>query len=48
MPVYNERETFRTVFEELLAKSISDTEIEIVLIESNSTDGTREDVLALG
>ena len=47
MPVYNERETFRTVFEELLAKSIADTEIEIILIESNSTDGTREDVLAL-
>jgi glycosyltransferase involved in cell wall biosynthesis len=47
MPVYNERETFRGVFEELLAKEIADTEIEIVLIESNSTDGTREDVLAL-
>ena len=47
MPVYNERETFRTVFEELLGKSIPDTDMEIVLIESNSTDGTREDVLAL-
>jgi glycosyltransferase involved in cell wall biosynthesis len=47
MPVYNERETFRTVFKELLAKSIPNTEIEIVLVESNSTDGTREDVLAL-
>jgi glycosyltransferase involved in cell wall biosynthesis len=47
MPVYNERETFRDVLKELLAKEIVDTEIEIVLIESNSTDGTREDVLAL-
>jgi glycosyltransferase involved in cell wall biosynthesis len=47
MPVYNERETFRTVFEELLAGSTADTEIEIVVVESNSTDGTREDVLAL-
>ena len=46
MPVYNERETFRTVFEELLAKSIPDTEIDIIIVESNSTDGTRDDVLA--
>jgi glycosyltransferase involved in cell wall biosynthesis len=47
MPVYNERETFRSVFKELLEKSIPDTEIEVVLVESNSTDGTREEVLTL-
>ncbi len=46
MPVYNERETFRTVFEELLAKSLPDTEIDIIIVKSNSTDGTRDDVLA--
>ena len=46
MPVYNERETFRTVFEELIAKTIPDTEIDIIIVESNSTDGTRDDVLA--
>jgi hypothetical protein len=48
MPVYNEKNTFREVFELLLAKTIPGFEIEICLIESNSTDGTREDVLAYG
>jgi glycosyltransferase involved in cell wall biosynthesis len=47
MPVYNERETFRSVFKELLAKTIPNTEIEIVVVESNSTDGTRDEVLAM-
>jgi hypothetical protein len=47
LPVYNERETFLKVFDELVAKEIADTDIEIVLIESNSTDGTREEVLSL-
>jgi Glycosyl transferase family 2 len=45
MPVYNERATFQKVFEELLSKSIPETDIEIVIVESNSTDGTRADVL---
>jgi hypothetical protein len=45
MPVYNEKKTFREVIERLLAKTIPGFEIEICLIESNSTDGTREDVL---
>lgn len=47
MPVYNERETFRTVFQELLDKTIPNTEIEIIVVESNSTDGTRDEVLAI-
>jgi hypothetical protein len=46
LPVYNEKNTFREVFELLLAKTIPGFEIEICLIESNSTDGTREEVLA--
>jgi hypothetical protein len=46
LPVYNEKNTFRDVIELLLAKTIPGFEIEICLIESNSTDGTREDVLA--
>ena len=46
LPVYNEKKTFREVIERLLAKTIPGFEIEICLIESNSTDGTREDVLA--
>jgi hypothetical protein len=46
LPVYNEKKTFREVIELLLAKTIPGFEIEICLIESNSTDGTRQDVLA--
>jgi glycosyltransferase involved in cell wall biosynthesis len=34
--------------ERLLAKSIEGVEIEIVLVESNSTDGTREDARRFG
>jgi hypothetical protein len=45
MPVYNEKGTFREVMEALLAKTIEGFEIEICLVESNSTDGTRADVL---
>ncbi len=45
MPVYNERATFAQVMEPLLAKEIAGLDIEIVLVESNSTDGTRSEVL---
>jgi hypothetical protein len=45
MPVYNERQTFRDVMEALLAKTIPGFEIEICVVESNSSDGTRDDVL---
>jgi hypothetical protein len=45
MPVYNEKKTFREVMEVLLAKTIAGFEIEICIVESNSTDGTRADVL---
>ncbi|MHB1774811.1 MAG: glycosyltransferase family 2 protein [Acidimicrobiales bacterium] len=44
MPVYNERETFRKVFDELVGKSLPDIDIQIIVVESNSTDGTREEV----
>jgi hypothetical protein len=46
LPVYNEKSTFRQVIELLVAKTIPGFDIEICLVESNSTDGTREDVLA--
>jgi len=46
MPVYNERETFREVMDHVLKKSIPGVELEIVVVESNSTDGTREEVIA--
>jgi glycosyltransferase involved in cell wall biosynthesis len=45
VPVYNERATFVPLMEALLSKEISGVDIEILLVESNSTDGTRELVL---
>lgn len=44
MPVFNEKKTFSTVIEQLLPKQIDGLELEIVIVESNSTDGTRDDV----
>jgi SAM-dependent methyltransferase len=41
MPVYNEANTFQTAFERVLAKEVDGLDIEIVVVESNSTDGTR-------
>ncbi len=45
VPVYNERATFVPLMEALLAKEINGVDVEIILVESNSTDGTREQVL---
>jgi SAM-dependent methyltransferase len=42
MPVYNEAKTFQTAFERTLAKEIDGLDIEIVVVESHSSDGTRE------
>jgi hypothetical protein len=44
VPVYNEKETFPELMRTLLAKRLDHLglEREIILIESNSTDGTRE------
>jgi glycosyltransferase involved in cell wall biosynthesis len=41
MPVYNEAKTFETAVERTLAKEIEGLDIELILVESNSTDGTR-------
>jgi hypothetical protein len=46
MPVYNERSTYRIVMEKLLAKRIAGVDIEICVVESNSRDGTRNDVMS--
>jgi len=43
--VYNERATFVELIERLLAKSIENIDIEVIIVESNSTDGTRDYVL---
>ena len=44
MPVFNERSSFPVVMAELLAKSIPNVDIDVVVVESNSTDGTRDEV----
>jgi SAM-dependent methyltransferase len=44
MPVFNERNTFADVATQLTAKQIPGVEIEFVIVESNSTDGTRDEV----
>jgi putative flippase GtrA len=43
VPVFNERETFPELMRALLAQPL-ELEKEIILVESNSTDGTREQV----
>jgi hypothetical protein len=45
VPVYNEASTFVELIEQLLAKTIDGLDIEVILVESNSTDGSRELVL---
>jgi glycosyltransferase involved in cell wall biosynthesis len=42
MAIYNEHETAKAVIDGVLALDIRDVEIELVIVESNSTDGTRE------
>ena len=45
VPVFNERATVQVALNTLLAKEIPDVEIAVVIVESNSTDGSREIVL---
>jgi glycosyltransferase involved in cell wall biosynthesis len=42
VPVYNEHATAAALLDTLLRKKISNWTIDIILVESNSTDGTRE------
>lgn len=42
VPLFNEASTAGEVLDALLAKRVSGVDMEIVLIESNSTDGTRD------
>jgi glycosyltransferase involved in cell wall biosynthesis len=44
MPVYNERPTFRIVFDQVHGKTVPGAEIDIVIVESGSTDGSAEAV----
>ena len=45
VPVFNERATLSVALDALLAKRVAGWEMEIIIIESNSTDGSREVVL---
>ncbi|MGB9366384.1 MAG: glycosyltransferase [Xanthobacteraceae bacterium] len=42
VPVFNEAKTFKTMMDALLAKSLPDVRKEIIIVESNSSDGSRE------
>jgi hypothetical protein len=42
MPVYNERSTFVPIVERVLSKALPGVGIELIIVESNSDDGTRE------
>src|SRR5258708_14209032 len=42
VPAYNEAATLDTVMSCLLAKDFGEMELEVILVESNSSDGTRE------
>jgi glycosyltransferase involved in cell wall biosynthesis/ubiquinone/menaquinone biosynthesis C-methylase UbiE len=42
VPAYNEAATFEALMEALLRKEVPDLDLEIIIVESNSTDGTRE------
>lgn len=48
IPVFNEAASAQLVIEQLLAKSIPNVEIELVIVESNSTDGTRDLIIPYG
>lgn len=45
VPVYNERETFPSLMDSLLQKELPGLDKEIIIVESNSSDGTREKAL---
>jgi 2-polyprenyl-3-methyl-5-hydroxy-6-metoxy-1,4-benzoquinol methylase len=42
LPAYNEGATFESLMQLLLKKQLPDLDIEIIVVESNSTDGTRD------
>jgi SAM-dependent methyltransferase len=42
VPAFNERPTVAELLDQVLAKRIEGVEIEVIVVESNSTDGTRD------
>jgi glycosyltransferase involved in cell wall biosynthesis len=47
VPAYNEAATFDAVLAQLLGKQVHGLDVEIVVVESGSSDGTREKALAI-
>lgn len=45
VPVYNEAATVRTLLDALLAKALDGLDKELIIVESNSSDGTRDIVM---
>jgi SAM-dependent methyltransferase len=45
LPVFNEKTTFSTLMGQLAEKQMPGLDIELIIVESNSADGTRDDVL---
>lgn len=45
VPAYNEASTFTTLMDELSQMSLDAVDLEIIIVESNSTDGTREQAM---
>lgn len=45
VPAYNEAKTFGDLMEALLRKELTGLQMEVIVVESNSTDGTREAAL---
>ncbi len=48
MAVYNEEKTVCQVVDQLLARRFNDFEIELIIVESQSTDSTREKITSYG
>lgn len=48
VPIYNERNTAQAALDAITSKQIEGWKIEVVVVESNSTDGTREIVQEYG
>ena len=48
VPIYNEAATVRVALDAILAKEVPGWRLEIILVESNSTDGTRDIVRTYG
>ena len=46
VPAYNEKPTFCKLMNSLIEKKIEGIDIEIVIVESNSNDGTRQDAIS--